>query len=271
MLHRRFAKGTQVSLWCKSDNHRPVSASEMNFDCATAGPASGFQALPAVTVLLLAIPFEMSVPCCPALGKLISWSPSRWWCLYLSVATVDESPVAVTYFIVHQMWQRDPRHVEADHYVEALRLFKSPKQQDYQFQCATKQFSINHHRNILVCSKIMICIESNSLTTTCEDDVADDVFVEQWNLESNITWWWCWWCAVQEMLKLGISITKSIQELRHLVCGGVSQVWAIFILAWSDPSTKLVSLHSKHDMDQSNNLWISCNRRRVVEEIILLK
>lgn len=36
-------------------------------------------------------------------------------------------------------------------------------------------------------------------------------------------------------------------------------------------STKLVSLHSKHDMDQSNNLWISCNRRRVVEEIILLK
>lgn len=73
------------------------------------------------------------------------------------------------------------------------------------------------------------------------------------------------------MLKLGISITKSIQELRHLVCGGVSQVWAIFILAWSDPSTKLVSLHSKNDMDQSNNLWISCNRRRVVEEIILLK
>ena len=93
----------------------------MNFDCATAGPASGFQALPAVTVLLLAIPFEMSVPSCPALGKLI---PLTLMILYLSVATADESPVTVTYFIMHQMWQPDPRHVEAaDHYVEALRIF----------------------------------------------------------------------------------------------------------------------------------------------------
>ena len=203
MLHRRFANATQVSLWCKSDNRRPVSASEMNFDCATAGPASGFQALPAVTVLLLAIPFEMSVPCCPALGKLI---PLTLMILYLSVATADESPVAVTYYsIIHQMWQRHPRHVEAaDHYVEALRFFSVAK--------AAGGFI---SKIAVVCNKAVFHQPSSKLISLQQNYYMHrelqllDYHLRRWCR------WWRWWCTVQEVLKLGISITKRIQELRH--------------------------------------------------------